>query len=77
MPRPNPNVSLRLPPFAKQDFDAIIKQLVSSQGHDIKQADLVGVLIERLRPQIGSPKIDDKLGQEIRDFRKRAAAVGY
>lgn len=74
--RPSINTGLRLPPFTKKALRSLLTTVSSTQGHRVKQDDLVAVLIARASAA-SSKKDLDALGQEVRDHRIKAEKIGY
>jgi hypothetical protein len=76
MAKHSATVGLRLPPFTKTDLQNVV-QALKDEGVGLKQDDLVAVLLDRATVFIGDKKALDKLGDEIRAYRKKAEPLGF
>jgi hypothetical protein len=75
--RPTINTGFRLPPATKRALRDLLRRLGRSQGHSVKQDDLVAVLIARAHASVQSQAELDMLGAEVRAQRIKAAKAGY
>jgi hypothetical protein len=74
--RPNPTLSLRVPPFTKTELQSVVDAL-KDEGVGLRQDDLVAVLISRAAVFVGNQKALEKLGTEIRTYRAKAKPLGF
>jgi hypothetical protein len=74
--RPNPTLSLRLPPFTMAELKTLMGAL-EDEGVGLRQDDLVAVLLARATGFVGDKKALDKLGVEIRAYRAKAKPFGF
>lgn len=75
--RPSPNTGFRWPTFTKKELTALKKRLAVSQGHVVKQDDLVAVLIQRASATLTAQRDLDALGAEVRAQRIKAEKAGF
>jgi hypothetical protein len=74
--RPNPTLSLRVPPFTKTELKKIVNALEGA-GVGLRQDDLVAVLIARATVVLTNKNALAKLATEIQAYRAKAKPLGF
>jgi hypothetical protein len=74
--RPNPTLSLRVPPFTTKELKAVVEAL-KYDGVDLRHGDLVGALIARAARSVRDANALEQLGADVREYKKKARKLGF